>query len=493
MNARRRFVTFCAAVAAAVAAGAGAGGAAPLGHAPQRAAAHEREFTSPASGKIQHVVILIQQNRTVDNLFNGFCNRRGQCANTVTTATIVPTPPPSRPSPLPTPTTVPFGSVSLAAPYDIVSDFAFWAQSTDCNYQWADCLMDKFNWEGGQNQNGTWWGGIGCYSSCKHYRAPPYPSIARVPLSEIRPYTAIADDYVLFDNLFQSNFDQTFVALQFLIAAQAGGTPSHGGSAVGTPSGTSGCDGDAPSSVETLTLSRGEGRSVPPCFNYATLGDEIDAAPASQGLSWAFYAPGYGVSGYEWSAYQAISHICEPLNPSTGACAGPTFTSHVVSPETTVLSDVQNGKLASVTWVASSPKNSDHAANRSKSGPRWIASVVNAIGESKYWDSTAIFVVWTSWGGWYDHVAPPYVDYTSLGLRVPMLVVSPYAVDGSVTSRCDPSTGSYETASILRFAEDTFGLSQMAVADARAADPAGDACVFDFNRHPRAFKPIPLR
>ena len=144
---------------------------------------------SPATGKIQHVVIVIQENRTVDNLFNGYCTPNGQCANTVATATIVPTPPPSRPSPLPTPTTVPLSAIPLDEPYDITHSSTAFLRSTDCNGSWQNCLMDKFDWEGGQNPNGSWWGGVSCVGPCNGYTAPPYPEIGFVPPAEIKPVT----------------------------------------------------------------------------------------------------------------------------------------------------------------------------------------------------------------------------------------------------------------------------------------------------------------
>ncbi|MGA7354433.1 MAG: alkaline phosphatase family protein, partial [Candidatus Cybelea sp.] len=107
---------------------------------------------------------------------------------------------------------------------------------------------------------------------------------------------------------------------------------------------------------------------------------------------------------------------------------------------------------------------------------------VNTIGESKFWKSTAIFVQWDDWGGLYDHVPPPYEDYDGLGFRVPLLVISPYAKQNHV------SHVQYETASVLRFAEDLFGLGQLAAADARATSPAPDC--FDFHQEARAFVPI---
>ena len=107
---------------------------------------------------------------------------------------------------------------------------------------------------------------------------------------------------------------------------------------------------------------------------------------------------------------------------------------------------------------------------------------MNAVGESRFWKRSAIFVIWDNWGGLYDHVPPPYVSYDSLGIRVPLLVISPYAKQNYV------SHVQYETASVLRFAEDVYGLAPLAAADRRATSPAGDC--FDFDGRARPFVPI---
>ncbi len=93
--------------------------------------------------------------------------------------------------------------------------------------------------------------------------------------------------------------------------------------------------------------------------------------------------------------------------------------------------------------------------------------------------------MWDEWGGWYDHVAPPYVDYDGLGFRVPLLVVSAYAKQNHV------SHVQYEHGSILRFVEDAFGLAPLAASDARATSPAADC--FDFRKKPRPFSPFAVR
>ena len=75
-------------------------------------------------------------------------------------------------------------------------------------------------------------------------------------------------------------------------------------------------------------------------------------------------------------------------------------------PETPVLTDIATGQLAQVTWVMPDGTASDHAVANNGSGPSWVASIVNAIGNSPYWANTAIIITWDDWGGWYDHVAP---------------------------------------------------------------------------------------
>ena len=91
-------------------------------------------------------------------------------------------------------------------------------------------------------------------------------------------------------------------------------------------------------------------------------------------------------------------------------------------------------------------------------------------------------MLWDDWGGLYDHVAPPHIDDDGLGFRVPLLVISPYAKSNFV------SHVRYEHGSILRFAEDAFGLGRMAASDSRANSPADDC--FDFSKPPRKFVPI---
>jgi len=262
--------------------------------------------------------------------------------------------------------------------------------------------------------------------------------------------------------MFASQLDESFVAHQYIIAAQA-----H--SSVNVPDSFWGCEGYPGDQVATLTHRRTYGNGQRPCFNYTTLGDELDAA----GLSWRFYTSSYQkpVSGF-WSGYQAVKHIFK----------GPDWHKDVIMPQSRFLRDVRAGKLAAFTWITPLCPDSDHPICGGGYGPSWVTSLVDAVGESKFWETTAIFVQWDDWGGFYDHVKPPYRGYDGLGFRVPLLVISPYAKKDHV------SHVQYETASVLRFAEDLFGLAQLTDADRRATSPAKDC--FDFSAPPRKFVPI---
>ena len=147
-----------------------------------------------------------------------------------------------------------------------------------------------------------------------------------------------------------------------------------------------------------------------------------------------------------------------------------------------VLTDIGACKLPNMTWVIPTGQNSDHPVKiASTGGPSWVASIVNAIGQSpcknpdgsSYWNSTAIFITWDDWGGWYDHEPPTLLslpnagqgDY-QYGFRVPLLVVSAYTPLGYINN------GRHDFGSILRFVEHNFGIPEGALnfADARATN-----------------------
>jgi phospholipase C len=390
-----------------------------------------------SSGKIRHVVIIIQENRSFNNLFLGYPGARTTTHGYDTNGNKILLQP-----------------VSLATTWDLDhSSYAFFAA---CNgsgrYPGTGCKMNGFDNE---------YYGCGRWSQPKCPNAnPPY---SYVPQSETKPYFDIAKQYVLADEMFASNFDaSSFISHQYIIAGQAN-------TAVNYPYSAWGCSGGYGDMIDTLSLQRTIGSPILACFDDRTLGDELDDAS----LSWGYYAADLMGEGGIWSAYQAIKHIYK----------GRDWKRDVISPPTRFFDAVKNGDLRAVSWVTPTWENSDHGGNDSTTGPAWVASLVNAIGQSKYWNDTAIFIFWDDPGGWYDAQPPKMLDYDGLGFRIPLLIVSAYAKKGYV------SHVHYEHGSILRFVENTFGLGQLAASDKRATSPEADA--FDFNKPPRRFLVIP--
>jgi phospholipase C len=188
-------------------------------------------------------------------------------------------------------------------------------------------------------------------------------------------------------------------------------------------------------------------------------------------VTWRYYTP---VQVYFFDGYDAIRHIRY----------GADWTKNIITPETTVLTDIADNNLAQVSWVVPQFPNSDHALASSDTGPQWVASIIDAVGASPYWKDTAILVVWDDWGGWYDHVPPPRLDVMGLGFRVPLIVVSPYARHNYV------SHVQHEFGSILHFTEATFGVSPLSASDARA-DELNDC--FDFTQSVTPLVPASTR
>jgi len=390
-----------------------------------------RALNTTGAGKIEHIVYIVQENRSFNNLFYGYPgaytvtegkNSKGQ--------TIV-----LQPS-------------KLGAYYDI--DHSVAAMIEACNgtgkLPGTNCRMNGFDkeWSDGNFQNSQY---------------------VYVPHDQSKPYFDMAHEGALADRMFQSQLDESFVAHQYVIAAQAAWSAD-------LPDGDWGCEYHEQAVVAKITTQRVVTGSQKACFDYQTLGDELDKAK----LSWRFYASRYGSAssgtGGTWSSYQAIRHIYE----------GPDWKKDVISPNWKFITDVRAGKLANFTWITPVCDDSDHTNCPDDYGPSWVAALVNTVGESKFWDTTAIFIQWDDWGGLYDPVAPEYKDRDSLGFRVPLIMLSPYVKHDHV------SHVHYETASVLRFAEDLFGLPQMAPADRRAASPAADC--FDFNQSRARFVPI---
>ncbi|MBV9271642.1 MAG: hypothetical protein JO165_11125 [Candidatus Eremiobacteraeota bacterium] len=373
----------------------------------------------------------MQENRSFDNIFSGFPNADAATSGFMHDGTSVPL------------ATTSFEQMAGGGWVDIDHS----RQSFDSAYYQGTNSGFDLEYVGGKPGERTQLAG-----------AFPY---AHLPRSEVHPYWNMASSYTLADRMFESIGAPSFQAHLYLVAGQSFTT-------IGNPSAIPwGCD--APPGTYTLALINGVEQNGPfPCFNNTTLGDELDAAS----VSWRYYAPRIGGdTGSIWSVYDAFHQIRYGADWST----------HVISPETQALTDFAAGNLPAVTWVVPSFANSDHPSAGSATGPSWVASLVNSIGQSPAWSSTAIIILWDDWGGWYDHVVPPQLDDYGLGFRVPMIVISPYAKRGHV------SHAQYESGSILRFIEEETVVAPLAASDTRANDLSD---CFNFSQSPAPFVPF---
>ena len=374
----------------------------------------------PVDGSpIEHIVVIMQENRTVDNLFHEFPGADTVSSGFSDGVEVALTP------------------LSLADVRDFDHSHARWWRS------WNKGKMDGF---------------------AQNHLSPPTLPYSYVPLRDIEPYWTLATEYTMGDRMFQSNTGSSFVAHQYMIAGQSGNVAEN-------PDGPIwGCD----ASLDTRAALIGpNGTVLPgvyPCFGYQTVADILD----SHEITWRYYAPASSDAAFVLSAFQAIRQIR----------FGDDWKRNVISPQTQVLTDIKHGQLAQVTWIVPDFAHSDHPGSGSSEGPDWVASVVNAIGESEFWKSTAIFITWDDWGGFYDHVAPPEVDRMGLGFRVPLIVVSSFARRGYVSHQV------HETSGVITFIERNFGVQNLGTRDA-AADAFADC--FDYHQTAKTFTKVMTR
>jgi phospholipase C len=394
---------------------------------------HTLGRTGISGSPIQHVVIVVQENRSFDNLFNGFPG-----ANTVQSGKTS------------TGQTIALQPVNLAVTYDPAHGHSNWVTEYDGG------RMDGFN-------NEVLGDGSG---------APKNFAYAYVPQSQVQPYWTMAKQYALADDMFGTNEGPSWEAHLYLVAGNSAKDSTNTWYGLNNPHLTGsphpgGCDSLPGTTVSLINPATGQTQKpgVFPCFYHQTIFDLLDSA----GLSWKWYEArlGRGV----WYAPDAYYHIRY----------GPDY-ANVSAPNTNFFTDLQNGNLAVVSWIMPTCSESDHATCTPAVGPSWVASIVNAIGQSKYWDSTAILITWDEWGGWYDHVAPVRYNKYELGFRVPLVVVSPYAKAGYI------SHYRHEFGSTLHFIESTFGLGSLNTTDARS-DTLSD--MFNYTQTPIPFQPIP--
>lgn len=287
---------------------------------------------------------------------------------------------------------------------------------------------------------------------------------------QIPNYYTWAREYAISDHFFASVGGPSYPNHYYFIAGQAGGVI------------------DNPENIETRTLDDGSrfkswgcdavGEDVyvfvkdpkgnltkhDTCFNYRTVGEQLNEV----GVDWAYYSASPGQTGYFWNAYNGISSVFH----------SDLWEQHM-RPVDRIVRDIDAGSLPAVSWVTPRFELSDHPPESSGHAHNWVSRIVNAVMRSPMWEHTAIFLTWDEWGGFYDHVLPPVVDDVGLGVRVPMLTISPYTQRGVI----DTEVG--EFSSPLKFISDNWGLPYLTP---RIAKTHNFDHVFDFRRRPR--KPV---
>jgi phospholipase C len=389
--------------------------------------------------QIQHVIYIIKENRSFDSFYGTFPG-----ANGATTAVIS------------TGQTINMGHQADQMPRDI------------SGHGWFDAYTGS---DGGKEDhfdlvvNGSVQG--------------DYLTFQQLYQSDIPNYWQYAQNFVLADNMFSSLHGASFPNHLYTIAAQSGGVFNNTLQIDGKGQ-IWGCDANPATQVPAIAPNLVVTKPFP-CFSFQTLADLLDGA----GISWKFYAPPKGTSGYVFSTYDAINQIRN--NPTLWAA-------HVV-PSTQFATDAAAGKLAAVSWLVTTGKSSfgssgggttnvdfnEHPPGSVCSGENWTVTQLNALMNGPNWSSSAVFLTYDDFGGFYDHVPPPDIDVYGLGPRVPLLIISPYAKQGYI------SHTQYELSSVLKFAEEVFGLPSLGQRDAIANDTTDS---FDFTQSPRS--PFPL-
>jgi phospholipase C len=372
-------------------------------------------------GVIQHVVYIIKENRSFDNYFGTFPGADGATSGPISTGQVIPlghTP-------------------DYTYPLDPEHDFGGTVEGMDGG------KMDRFDLLTDGNVNGN------------------FLAYTQATQVDIPNYFAYAQNFVLADRMFSSIKADSFTNHIYTVAAQDNGAIMLKGPT--RPKGNPGwgCDSEVGVNAELMDA-EGNLSNQPPCWDFQTLADSLQ----SIGVSWKFYAPAAGQIGYNFSTLDAINHI---RNTSL-------WTTNIVS-DSQFATDAVNGNLPAVSWLVTGTENDHPKGCGVCASENWAVNQINAIMQGPDWSSTAIFMTWDDFGGFYDHVVPPTKDSLGFGPRVPLLIISPYAKQGYV------SHTQYEFSSILKFIEELYGLPPLTARDANANDTTDS---FDFTQSARA-------
>jgi phospholipase C len=428
----------------------------------------------------KHVILIIQENRTPDNLFQGLCvppfGNAASCSATPSATQYNIETRNWLNNASPTGITQP-GIVPLAGTYDLDHSPSGFQTACDKDTATRLCRMDGA-------------AGLNCSPNAGTV-CPSIPAFRYVDnsIGLLNPYLKLATQYGWANHFHQTNQGPSFPAHQYLFGATSAPTAgddavgifaSGNGSATGINLTNNGCESNPMVSVPVV----GPGGKLPPvypCFEHQIIPDLLPSH-----VTWRYYAQQLGI----WIAPIAIEHVCGPQNE---VCKGVEWIKNVDLVTANILRDIAACNLRSMSWVIPIGQNSDHPSTNTGTGPSWVSSIVNAIGENTtcdgagYWKDTAILIVWDDWGGWYDHEAPPANDSIQSdyerGFRVPFIFVSAYTPKSLI------NYNQLDFGAISRFIEQNFGVTEgrLGLSDSRTAS---DLRMFPTLKVPRSFVTI---
>ncbi len=375
---------------------------------------------------IDHVIFIVKENRTYDNMFGTLNPTYGKKTCALSTGQVI--------------------LMSRAAdryPHDIDHSFAAAVLAMNGGKMNQFDLINLGNIDSGDLD--------GDFLTCRQFISADIPN-----------YFAYARHFALGAKMFSSLHGPSFPNHLYTIAADSFGVldnPFHS-----LTSFSWGCD--APNNEEDQELVRvllpsGIITKQFPCFTgVKTMAESLDNA----GVSWKYYAPPNTDPGYIWSTFDAISDVRNGADWNK------------VVDTSNFVADIQKNQLPAVSWVITPAWQSEHAYQSTCEGENATVMELNALmNNAALWNKTAVFIIWDDFGGIYDHVAPPDLDTFGLGPRVPLLVISPYARKGYI------SPTRYEFSSVLKFIEERFSLPPLGTRDANANDITDS---FNFSQTP---------
>jgi phospholipase C len=475
--------------------------------------------------QIQHVVVIDMENRTVDNLFSAYYNLSFNQTQTWHQVMNLWNPASTTQQVISNPLSAKFD------PHHKHEDFLREVQALSSGFDYPN---EHFSCAPG---------------SCSPPPSGPLTGYSYVPAWETPVYASFIQNYASADEVFQANQGPSMPSHQYLISGQSGGiagstyapvaladnpkvSPSPGAGEndfVQDPEqGDDTVYCDTPNNKTSLTLDMTQqwpeqvgafSSPLPPCetYGHGTILDEIAKVTSPTYFAWQYIAASDG--GY-WAAPTSVKNLYNDWNANRTDPNQP----FIMDPN--AYKFVQNIQglgnsprpFADLTYITPCNISSDHAdiSGSDVFGPAWVGTVVNAIGNSTYWNHTAIIVTWDDWGGWYDHAhwpeslhnlypngtstPPNSADPNEWGLRVPLIIISPYAKSVGYVSHGPGGTLSNPVprsqSAILNLVETLFNLGSLNADDYANRDSLNKVDdmmdMFNFSPSASAFKPAPI-